>query len=188
MIGERQSWQARVAFFWRIGASIVSKIQVFVSFDTEHDGKLYERLLSHSKSPTSSFGVLGRSERVITPDVWSEKTRRKIADADQVIIICGEHTESATHVSAELRIAGEEGTPYFLLWGRRELMCTKPVGAKTAEGMYSWTRQVLHDQIALISRKADADATAETLRNATRKGCGPSDKKSLAKTGRSQGL
>jgi hypothetical protein len=73
------------------------------------------------------------------------------------------------YVSAELRIAQEERTPYFLLWGRREIMCTKPIGAKSAEGMYSWTRQILQDQITVASRKA-ADSTSETVRDATRKG------------------
>jgi hypothetical protein len=48
-------------------------------------------------------------------------------------------------------------------------MCTKPIGAKPAEGMCSWTGQILQDQIALTVRNARADATAETLRNAIRK-------------------
>jgi len=147
----------------------MSNTRVFVSFDTAHDGELYDLLLEQSRTPNSGFGVLGGSERLSATDVWSDQSRRQIRDADQVIVICGKHTEASPHVSAELRIAKEEGTPYFLLWGRREIMCTKPVGAKPAEGMYSWTRQILQDQIALVLRNARADATAETLR-AARKG------------------
>ena len=45
-------------------------------------------------------------------------------------------------------------------------MCTKPHGAKTAEGMYSWTRQILQEQINVTSRKAAADAVAASLSNA----------------------
>ena len=78
--------------------------------------------------------------------------------------------DSCPPFAHSIRIVQEERTPYILLWGRREIMCTKPVGAKPAEGMYSWTRQILQDQITLTLRKARADAMAETVRNATRKG------------------
>jgi hypothetical protein len=143
----------------------MSRIDVFVSFDVEHDGELYERLLAQSTSSSSGFAVQGGSQRSKDTDVWSEAVRRRIRKADQVIVICGEHTESSLCVSSELRIAQEEGKPYFLLWGRREIMCTKPIGAKTAEGMYSWTRQILQDQIAITSRSTRSDAIAETLRS-----------------------
>ena len=53
-----------------------------------------------------------------------------------------------------------------MLWGRREVMCAKPVGAKPAEGMYSWTRQILQDQIAFAARKLQSDAAADALREA----------------------
>ena len=147
----------------------MSKIHVFVSFDIEHDGELYELLLEQSRSPSSGFAVLGGSERSAGTDVGSASVRRRIREADQVIVICGKHTEASTRVSAELLIAREERTPYFLLWGRREIMCTKPIGAKASEGMYGWTRQVLQNQFTLVSRKADADAAAESVRHATRK-------------------
>ena len=145
----------------------MGKVQVFVSFDIEHDGELFEELRTQSGS--SGFAVLGGSERPSATEVWSERVRRRIREADQVIFICSEHTEASVSMSAELRIAQQERTPYFLLWGRREIMCTKPVGAKTAEGMYSWTPQVLQDQIVFTSRSARSDAMAETLRSA-RKG------------------
>ena len=148
----------------------MSKIQVFVSFDVEHDGELYELLLTQSKTASSSFAVSGGSERLTATNVWSERVRRRIREADQVIVICGEHTKASTGVSTELRITRQEQTPYILLWGRREIMCTKPIGAMPAEGMYSWTRQILQDQIDLTSRKAGADATAQALRDPTRKG------------------
>jgi hypothetical protein len=141
-------------------------IQIFVSFDIDHDGELYERLAAQSTS--AGFNVLGGSERLSATEVWGERTRRRIREADQVIVICGEHTEASTSVSAELRMAQEEKTPYFLLWGRRELMCAKPVGAKPADGMYSWTRQILQDQIKLTSRTADTDVP-EGLRKVTQK-------------------
>jgi len=147
----------------------VSKIKVFVSFDLEHDGELYDELLAQSKTASFDFAVSGGSEKAAAADLSDERARRRIREADQVIVICGEHTEGSVGVSAELRIAQEEKTPYFLLWGRRDLMCTKPIGAKPAEGMYSWTRQVLQDQIAFALRKARSDAAAVSVRNATRR-------------------
>ena len=142
----------------------MSKIRVFVSFDIEHDGELYETLLSQSGTTSSGFAVSGGSERSTAPDVWSERVRRQIREADQVIIICGEHTDASMGVFAELRIAKEEQKPYFLLWGRREIMCTKPAGAKSSEGMYSWTSQILQDQITLTTRKTHWKTTACTMR------------------------
>jgi hypothetical protein len=150
-------------------ASRAGKTRVFISFDIEHDGELYELLLAQSRMPGSVFAVSGGSERLPSSDARSERAHRRIGEADQVIVICGEHTDMSTGVFTELRIAQEEKKPYFLLWGRRESMCTKPMGAKNAEGMYSWTQQILRDQLALTLRIAHGDAAAKSMRNATRK-------------------
>ena len=140
----------------------MTKIHVFVSFDLEHDADLYELLLAQSKTSGLGFAVSGCSELLAATDPWFDTVRHRIREADQVIVICGEHTEASTGVSAELLIAQQEQTPYFLLWGRREAMCTKPTGAKPAEAMYSWTQQFLQDQLA--SAKARAEAAAEATR------------------------
>jgi hypothetical protein len=113
--------------------------------------------------------VSGGSELSTLTDLESERVRRRIREADQVIVICGEHTGVSTRVGGEFLIAQQERTPYFLLWGRREIMCTKPIGAKPSDGMYSWTRQILQDQIALTFRKAQSDAAVGTVRDATRR-------------------
>jgi hypothetical protein len=147
----------------------MSEPRIFVSFDIDHDEELYQRLVAESRIPASGFAVLGGSERLLTTDVWSDNLRSRICRADQLIVICGEHTEASVSVGAELRIAREERIPYFLLWGRREIMCTKPIGAGSAEGMYSWTRQILQDQIGFTLRSALADAAAGILRNAAPK-------------------
>ena len=144
----------------------MSRVHVYVSFDIEHDEDLYELLLAQSRTPSSGFAVLGGTKRSTTAYLATESVRRRIREADQVIVICGEHTEASATVHAELLIALEERTPYFLLWGRRDSMCTKPTGAKPAEGMYSWTRQILLDQITFTSRKATTAAAAATVRDA----------------------
>ena len=139
----------------------MNQAQIFVSFDIEHDRELFEELRSQSNS--SGFAVLGCSERHTATDVWNERARRRIRNADQVIFICSEHTGASASMSTEIRIAQQEKTPYFLLWGRPDIMCTKPVGAKSAEGMYMWSPQVLQDQIAIASRSTRTGEVAETL-------------------------
>ena len=81
-----------------------------------------------------------------------------------MIVICGETTDASVHVFAELRIVNEEQTPYFLLWGRRGTMCTKPMGSKRDEGMYVWAPDVLCEQISLAQRTARSSEAARLLR------------------------
>ena len=132
----------------------MSDVRVFLSFDVDHDLDLGERLCEQSRRGSSGFQVSARSAGGTVTDRWCETVRRRIRDADEVIVICGEHTEDSIRVSSELRIVQEEQKPYFMLWGRRERMCTMPARATRSGCMYSWTWQILLQQIA------------ETLRNA----------------------
>ena len=139
----------------RLGVgSAAEKIRVFVSYDREHDGDLHDRLLDQASKATSGFEISARSRGRAPTDLEDEGLRREIREADEVIIICGEHTDCSMRVGTELRITQEEKRPYFLLWGRRELMCTKPTTAKPADGMYSWTWEILQRQILTIRRAA----------------------------------
>ena len=70
---------------------------------------------------------------------WKEKVRDRIKRVDQMIVICGEHTDTATGVSAELEIAQDEKKPYFLLRGRKSKTCRKPKKAKSGDKMYERT-------------------------------------------------
>jgi hypothetical protein len=132
----------------------MADVRVFMSFDVEHDRDLGDLLCEQSNRPGSGFQVSARSEAGVVTDRWCEAARRRIREADQVIVICGEHTGSSDRIDSELRITKEEDKPYFLLWGRRELMCTMPTRATRAESMYSWSWDILLQQIT------------ETLRNA----------------------
>ncbi len=138
-------------------------IRVFVSYDREHDVDLHDRLVEQaSKSPTG-FEISARSRARAPADFWDEGLRRDIREADEVIIICGEHTDRSERVGTELRIAREEERPYFLLWGRRELMCTRPKTAKPADAMYSWTWEILQNQILTIHRGAPSEESLAGL-------------------------
>ena len=134
----------------------MNQARVYVSFDIEHDRELFERLLAESER--SSFSVQGRSELrlAFAADGWTNRVRRRILESDEMIVICGEHTAASQCMGAELRIAQEEHTPYFLLWGRRGSMCTKPLGAKSDEGMYKWTQENVENQVAIALRRPRA--------------------------------
>jgi hypothetical protein len=125
-----------------------------MSFDLENDGDLRDQLLEQSSKRTSGFKIAARSEAWTMTDSWDKVVRRRMREVDEVIVICGEHTAASPSVSAELRIAQEDQKPYFLLWGRRESMCTKPVAARPADSMYSWTWQILKNQITATLRNA----------------------------------
>jgi len=142
----------------RLGVgSATEKVRVFVSYDREHDGDLHDLLVEQASKATSGFEISARSRDRAPMDLGDEGLRREIREADEVIIICGEHTDCSERVGTELRIAREEERPYFLLWGRRELMCTKPTTAKPADAMYSWTWEILQSQILTIRRGAPSN-------------------------------
>jgi hypothetical protein len=132
----------------------MDKVRVFTSFDQENDQDLHDLLLAQSARLNAGFEIAARSEPETRTDPLDESLRRRIREVDEVIVICGEHTVGSTRVSAELRIAQEEQKPYFLLWGRREKMCTRPAGARPADAMYSWTWEILRNQISAIVRNA----------------------------------
>ncbi len=139
----------------------MSSLRVFVSFDLEHDRDLFDLLVAQSAKPSAGFEIAGGSEARERPGGWDDELRLRIREADEVIFLCGEHTGDSMAMQSELSIVREERRPYFLLWGRREIMCTKPAGAKPAEGMYSWTPRILQDQLTMALRNARAEADAE---------------------------
>jgi hypothetical protein len=127
-----------------------NRIRVFVSYDRECDEDLCGLLVEQASKRGSRFEIAARS--AAGGAMAGEKLHRAIRGADQVIVICGEHTDTSISVGTELRIAQEEERPYLLLWGRRERMCTKPATAKSADAMYSWTLEVVERQLVTVLR------------------------------------
>ena len=117
----------------RPGAETSHCVRVFVSFDAEHDQRLCTLLLAQSRLEASGFEVVGYSDGLLETGLWDEGLRQRIGGADQLIVICGENTKGSPRMFAELRIAREERTPHFFLWGQRELVCTRPMGAEPTE-------------------------------------------------------
>jgi hypothetical protein len=132
----------------------MARIRIFVSFDDRYDADLNELLRRQSKRSGSVFDVVGCERGNSRESGGFEDTRPDIRSADEVVVICGEYTHESLRVSAELDIAREEGKPYMLLWGRRDRMCTKPLGAERENGMYSWTHQILESQMGIAIRRA----------------------------------
>ncbi len=117
----------------------MTKKRVFSSFDAEHDEDLKILLIGQSKNPDSPFDMVDWSVKEPFTGDWKRKVRERIKQVAQMIVICGEHTDTATGVSIELDIARDERIPYFLLWGRSDKTCKKPETAQTSDKIYKWT-------------------------------------------------
>jgi hypothetical protein len=115
------------------------KTKVFISFDFDHDEELKNLFVGQAKHDDTPFEITDISVKQTLLGDWKAKVRPKIRNAEQVVVICGEYTHTATGVSAEVEIAQELGKPYFLLKGRSDKTCTKPKSAKSDDSIYRWT-------------------------------------------------
>ena len=113
--------------------------KAFISFDYDHDADLKTMLAGQAKNPDSPFEIADYSVREPLTGDWKRKVKEKIKLVGVVVVMCGEHTDSATGVSAELKIAQDLGKDYFLLWGRSDKSCVKPKAAHSADKVYNWT-------------------------------------------------
>lgn len=113
--------------------------RAFISFDYDHDYELKRLLVNQSHWLDSPFTIIDWSIKKAS-SAWKEEARTRIRRSNLVIVICGHHTDTATGVAEELRIAREEGVPYFLLWGRNDDgACKKPTTALWSDEIYKWT-------------------------------------------------
>ncbi len=117
----------------------MAKKRVFISFDYDNDLDLKNLLVGQSKNSDTPFEIADFSIKEAISEDWKKKARTRIKGCDVVTVICGLHTNTATGVSAEVKIAQEEGVDYFLLWGRNDKTCKKPTAAKSSDTIYKWT-------------------------------------------------
>jgi hypothetical protein len=117
----------------------VAKTRVFISFDYDHDSFLKEAIVGQSKLEDSPFELADWSIKEHLDGDWKAKATTKIRSVDLVVVLCGEHTNTAAGVSAELKIAQAEGKPYFLLAGYKDKTNVKPTAALATDKMYDWT-------------------------------------------------
>lgn len=113
--------------------------KAFISFDYDHDGDLKTMLVGQARNTDSPFEIADYSVKEPLTGDWRSKVKAKVKLVGVVIVICGQHTDTASGVSAELEIAQELEKPYFLLWGRSDKTCVKPKAARSSDTMYKWT-------------------------------------------------
>ncbi len=117
----------------------MTKKRAYISFDYDHDDDLRMLLAGQALHSDTPFDIKDRSLKEPLTGDWKSKVRRRMDNIDVVIVICGEYTDTAKGVAAELTIAREEKKPYFLLKGRSEKTCTRPSSALPGDKMYKWT-------------------------------------------------
>lgn len=113
--------------------------KAFISFDYDHDSDLKTMLVGQARNPDSPFEIADYSVKEPLTGDWKKKVKEKIKLVSVVVVICGEHTNSASGVRAELEIAQELEKDYFLLWGRSDKTCVKPTSANSSDKIYKWT-------------------------------------------------
>lgn len=117
----------------------MAKKRVFISFDYDHDLDIKNLLVGQSKNSDTPFEIADFSIKEAVSEDWKKKDRTRIKGCNVVAVICGSHTDTATGVSVEVKIAQEESVDYFLLWGRKDKSCKKPTAAKSSDKIYKWT-------------------------------------------------
>lgn len=125
----------------------MAAVPVFISFDYDHDQDCKNLLVGQAKNADSPFEIADWSVKNASPG-WKSDARRRIKRADKMIVICGQHTDSAAGVNVEIEIAREEQKPYFMLNGRPNSFYRKPSAALSTDKVYKWTWENLKALIA----------------------------------------
>ena len=120
----------------------------FISFDYDNDKDIYGSLLAQSENPQLAFHVSEWSIKEPIKEKWKDEVRDRLSRVDLMIVICGEHTHDAVGVAAEVTIAREEGTPYFLLRGRKKKTCKRPRSAPDGDEIHAWNQKNLKKLVA----------------------------------------
>lgn len=115
----------------------------FISFDYDNDKAICGSLRAQSEDSKVAFNISDWSLKEPVTEKWKDKVRDIIRRVDLTIVLCGEHTDTAAGVAAEVAIAREEGKPYFLLRGYKHKRCKKPGNALKTDEMYEWTQKNL---------------------------------------------
>lgn len=115
------------------------KKRVFISFDYDHDNDIKNLLVGQARNDDSPFEIIDMSIKEPVSGDWKANARRRIKSCDVVIVLCGQYTDTASGVNAELAITQEEAVSYFLLAGRSEGKNKTPSKAKATDKMYRWT-------------------------------------------------
>src|SRR5262249_4645624 len=106
---------------------------VFISFDYDHDEGAKIMLAGQAKLEDSPFDFKDASIKEPLSGDWKGKVRRRMDNIDVVIVLCGESTDTAKGVAAELEIAQEKEKDFFLPPADSNKPCPKPTTAPPPE-------------------------------------------------------
>lgn len=118
---------------------MAARKRVFISFDYDHDEGVKHMLVGQAQLPDSPFDFKDASIKEPLSGDWKDKVKRRMANIDVVIGLCGEYTHTARGAAAEIEIAQEQSVPYFFLKAYADKSCTKPATAKPSDKVYNWT-------------------------------------------------
>lgn len=118
---------------------MATKKRVFISFDYDNDEGAKTMLVGQAKLDDSPFDFKDASVKDHLTGDWKEKVKRRMDNVDVVIVLCGQKTDKAAGVAAELTIAKEKKKEYFLLAAYSDKTCTKPTSASSSDKLYNWT-------------------------------------------------
>lgn len=86
----------------------MGKTRAFISFDFDHDATLKEFLVGQAKLTDSPFEIADWSVKEAQSKDWQDHAEKRIKQSDVVIVICGEHTNTATGVIIEIELAKKQ--------------------------------------------------------------------------------
>lgn len=118
---------------------MIKKKRVFISFDVDNDKGTKEMLAGQAKHDDSPFDFKDASVKEPLTGDWKDKVKRRLDNIDIMIVLCGEKTDKASGVAAELQMAKEKEIPYFLLWAYKDKTCVRPTSADQSDKIYNWT-------------------------------------------------
>lgn len=118
---------------------MATKKRVFISFDYDNDEGAKTMLAGQAKLEDSPFDFKDASVKDHLIGDWKEKVKRRMDNIDVVIVLCGQKTDKAAGVAAELTIAKEKEKEYFLLSAYSDKTCIKPTSASSTDKLYKWT-------------------------------------------------
>lgn len=131
--------------------------RVFVSFDFDHDAELKNALVGQSGMENVPFEFSDGSLKEPVRGNWKAAAGERIGRSDMVWVICGEHTDTATGVSAEAQIARNQGKPVYFIKGRRNGNCKMPKAALPEDPMLDWAWENLAAILGMPARSRETD-------------------------------
>jgi hypothetical protein len=113
------------------------KKKVYISFDFDKDKGLKDLLIGQSMNKECPFTVVDGSLKEVAPEKnWEKKAKRRIGDADLMIVMLGPGTHRAPGVLKEIGIARELHIKTVQMIGYKDGKYTRAPGAGI---LYKWT-------------------------------------------------